>query len=164
MQAVLDGEKLELRRYRKRELLRYFIPTLELASAGTAIQVPTLEGPIRVLADPDMYIMVGVNADPYPMRRSSFEARYRETDGDTAVLADFLARQGWSRAAVRCCLPLRPYYVYAAPVNRVFQVYLEGYGAVLHGKPGDYYAVPAEDPAAPYIIQADIMEKSYAPD
>ncbi len=164
MQSVLDGRILELKRYRKKDVQRYRIASLALAPAGSVVTVPTLEGPVEIISGPDICVMVGPCRDVYPLSQACFQERYQIIPGDAVEMKPFLEQLGWGNAQAQCCKLRKPSRIFAAPVDRPFQVLVREHGAVIRGEAGDYYAVPEDAPDAPYIIQAHIMAQTYEPD
>ncbi len=163
MQSVpsLDMQPSEFRRYRKKNIPRHFIRSLDIAPAGTPILLHTLEGDMSITASDDQFVMIGPLMDVYPISREKCTRLYRPVAGLGSEVAPVLERYGWQQVPVSRCILAQESIVYAKRIDCPFRVYLPTYGVDLQGSAGDYYALPAEDGAAPYIIQGDIMGKTY---
>ena len=161
MNVHYDISRLQL--YRKKDLPRSCIKSLDVAQRGSKITLLTLEGPVEITAGPDTYIMVGPCADIYPITRQKFEDQYRLVPGDGAPIADLLRTYGWDPAMVSRCRLKKPSCIYARPVPFEFRVYVKEHDAFISGTAGDYYAVAAGDTRAenPYIIRSEVMDLTY---
>ena len=80
----LGFDKLALPRYRKKPLPLGFVRTEEVFPAGTPLAIRTLEGDAFTISGEDVYIMVGVQQEVYPIKRAKFEGSYKELTGDYA--------------------------------------------------------------------------------
>lgn len=146
----------ELPCYRKKDLLRHMIPSLDLAKAGETITLPTLEGDVAITAGEDTYVMIGPCRDVYPITRQRFSRQYQILPGPAE-----LEMPGMDPKKLRPCRLKILSCIYAKAVDRDFQVFVREHNAVITGRPGDFYAVSADQPDQPYIIQAEVMAKTY---
>lgn len=151
----------QLQRYRKRDLVRYMIPSLEIAPAGTALSLSTLEGGVTITAGEETLVMVGPCQDVYPVTRELFSQQYSTVPESVDAVKALADENGWELAKVSACRLKTLSYIYATAVDRDFSVYVKEHHATIYGNAGDYYAVSAQRPENPYIIQAEIMAKTY---
>ena len=70
----------ELRRYRKKPGVFGYVRSTDLFEAGTQFKIRTLEGDVYITGSEDIYIMIGLLGEVYPMEKSVFESRYKATD------------------------------------------------------------------------------------
>ena len=161
-----------MRLYRKRHLPLGYVRSLDVLAPGESAVVRTLEGDIDIRADEDIYIMIGILGEVYPIRREIFEVRYDATGENFRALATFeydptikrqLTHESIRLAThARCCMPSDETLIYARPLTRTTKVFtdwdLNGY---MLGKPGDYLAVRSDNPRDVYIIADDIFDKTY---
>lgn len=163
----------DMRQYVKRNLPVGYVKAGEVLPVGTPITVRTLEGDLELTVEEDLYIMIGIKGEAYPIRRERFESSYRVTgekysysedleylptikdraDGRTLVLTDYAG----------VCIPTQKVRIYARELTRRVKVFTawdkEKY---MLGKPGDYLAVRCDDLHDIYVVERDIFGKSYA--
>ena len=151
------------------------MPTDRIAAAGTKLAVKSLENEtgITIVADPDIYIMIGRRGEVYHIRRDKFLATYElteepldiftqmldfipvvETVSDGGYISiDEMARLCYPKTqAVICCQELKKR-------TRVFSKNSEQ--EYFLGRPGDYLAVRLDDITDIYVIQRDIFAETY---
>ena len=152
----------ELAIYRKKKISVHYIETLDIADDGKIIDVPTLEGIVKVKASRDQYIIVGPCNDIYPIPRKLFESKY-ETSGE--VLDDDIAEQirnlGWNHESLKKCRLSKDSFIYAKEVPYDFSVFVKHCNSFIYGKAGDFYAITFEEPENRYIIDSHVMKETY---
>lgn len=159
--AAVSFALSQLQRYRKRDLVRYMIPSLDIAPAGACVSLSTLEGEVTITTGEDTLVMIGPCQDVYPISRQLFQRQYAISPETTDAVAELAERYGWPGEKFSSCRLKAFSYIYATAVDRDFSVYVKEHRATIYGKAGDYYAVSAQQPENPYIIQAQVMEKTY---
>jgi phosphoglycolate phosphatase len=178
---LVYSDKLNLdlaaqKRYRKKEIPIGFARSIDVFQAGTELIVRTIEGDTYITADPDIYIMVGVRQEVWPIRREKFEASYRERDGAYIPDERFITEshyeptvkdriQGDSVSLLpytRSCVPTGDIMIYAKELDKRTKVFtswnMEGY---MFGDVGDYLAVRSDDPSDAYVIERSIFIETY---
>lgn len=151
----------QLCRYQKKDLLRYVIASTDIAPQGTAISLSTLEGEVVVTAGEDTLVMVGPCQDVYPVTRGLFSQQYKIVSDSVDAVESLACRYGWDSKKLSPCRLKTLSYIYATAVDRDFSVYVKEHRATIYGKAGDYYAISPHRSDSPYIIQADVMAKTY---
>ena len=170
-----EKEILEMDRYRKKRISWAFVPTDRIAAAGTKLAVKSLENEtgITIVADPDIYIMIGRRGEVYHIRRDKFLATYEPTEEPLDIFTqmldfipvvetvsdggyisiDEMERLCYPKTqAVICCQELKKR-------TRVFSKNSEQ--EYFLGRPGDYLAVRLDDITDIYVIQRDIFAETY---
>lgn len=156
--------------YQKRPLVAGYIPSMELYPEGTELCVRTLEADLNVTASPDIYIMLGVFGEAYPIRKESFEASYEITNREPEICAeyeptvivkeDFATQKLLSKA--KGCIPEKGVPIFAKKLTRALKLYtLWDEDNYMYGRPGDYVAVRQDNPKDVYIIMGKVFEKTY---
>jgi len=166
--APIDTKGLPL--YRKSPLVFGYIPSLELYPEGTELCVRTLEADLNVTAGPEIYLMIGVFGEVYPIRKEKFDASYEITElapeisaeyEPTVIVADEAETQKLIPKA-RGCIAKAGTPIYAKRLTKALKIYTmwdeENY---MYGRQGDYVAVRSDDPKDVYIIMGKIFEKTY---
>ncbi|MDR1912641.1 MAG: DHH family phosphoesterase [Helicobacteraceae bacterium] len=159
-------------RYRKLPILVGFVKTTDIFPEGAPICVRTLEGDVDTKTRKDIFLMIGVDGEIYPIERSNFEKSYD-------VLSDqYICRNEYEPTIInlrsgekssilpfaQSCLPKAQTIIRAAPLKKETKVFTrwdtEKY---FMGRIGDYLAAPCDDPSDIYIIKRDIAHKTYEP-
>jgi hypothetical protein len=151
----------QLQQFRKKDLIRYVIPSLDIAPEGSVISLPTLEGEVTISAGEETLVMIGPCRDLYPVTATLFSQQYRIISGSAENVADLVRHMGWNPEFLRPCRLKVSSYVYAKAVDQDFRVFVREHNTSLYGKAGDYYVVNVDRPNQPYIIQADVLAQTY---
>ncbi len=159
-----------MERYIKKQIVLGYVPSTDIVPDGGEIFIRMLEADLTVKSSPDIYLMIGVSGEVYPIKREVFSKRYTCCDElpvtDTEYPPTVIDRgAGRSR-------PLTPYMkgcrtndssaVNARRLTRYTKVFTEwnkdGY---LYGTPGDFLAARIDDDTDFYIIKQNIFLKTY---
>jgi phosphoglycolate phosphatase len=170
----MDTNKLA--KYRKKAIPIGFVRSIDVFPIGTELLIRTLEGDTHVMADPDIYIMIGIDQGAWPIKRVKFEASYRELDSPYKQDEQFKCENGYEPTVkdriqseaksllpfVRSCVPTGESIIYAIKLERRTKVFtpwnLEGY---MFGGIGDYLEIRSDDIKDAYVIEESIFHKTY---
>ena len=157
-------------KYKKNKIPVGFVVSTDIFKDGTPMLIRTLEGDAEAEASDDVYLMIGIYGEVYPITAEKFKRNYElypgsfQSDFDYSptvknkVTGDSVELAGYAKA----CISTGNTYIYAAPLTRKTKIFTgwnpEGY---MSGKPGDYIAVRADDHNDVYIIQKDIFAITY---
>ncbi|MCL2676055.1 MAG: recombinase RecJ, partial [Firmicutes bacterium] len=166
----------EFERYEKLKIPVGFVRTTDIFPEGTGMIVRTLEGDTPVTSGQDIYIMVGIRQEIYPIKRAKFEASYKELDGEYRVIPQLLPENHYKPAVknslegiteqierfIRPCVSIGEVKILAKQIPKDTKVFTtwnpEGY---MFGKAGDWLAIRADDPNDIYIIENTIFKIIY---
>ncbi len=152
----------ELNLYRKNRVEVHYLESLDIAGEGTEIVIPTLEGDVKVNSSRERYIMIGPCNDIYPIRRELFEKRYDVLpDEPVSIDAGVITGLGWNLDCVKKCRLKNDVFIYAREVPTAFKVHVKHSDSDIYGEAGDYYVVSCEDTENAYIIDREVMRKTY---
>ena len=166
--APLDETGLLL--YQKRPLVLGYIPTLEMYPEGTELCVRTLEADLHVTAGPDIYLMIGVFGEVYPIQREKFERSYEVTDRQPEICAEYeptvIVKEEVEPQKLllkaKGCIAKAGIPILTKQLTKALKLYTmwdeENY---MYGRPGDYVAMRQGNPTDVYIIMGRIFEKTY---
>lgn len=158
--AIYEIEELNL--YKKKKLIINYICSLDIALKDNEILIPTLEGNVKILASEEQYIMIGPLNDIYPIPKALFESRYQIVDSIISVdVKQCIENLGWNVEKIKSCQIKQDSFVYAKELASDIDVFVKHCDSFIHGKKGDYYAVSYEDTNNIYIINHDVMKKTY---
>ncbi len=160
----------EFTHYRKKSFELGFVRAADVAPDGSEIAVRTLEGDVDVTVREDVYIMINVNGEIYPIKQEKFEHSYRVIDKPYVYPGEYPPTVINNAAAER--LPLLPYAkscmsvggdgIYAKEITGRVKIFtMWDQEKYYLGRPGDWLAVRADDPSDVYVIEKGIFEKTY---
>jgi phosphoglycolate phosphatase len=165
---AIDFGKLPL--FRKRARPVGFARSAEIFPDKTKITVRTLEGDIDTVSGEDVYLMVGIQGEVYPILRDKFEKSYAVTGGRYEETWEYppevIHRSTGERRSILpftyACLPRGEKLVRAKPVERDTKVFsywdLEKY---FYGMRGDFLVANEGDYGDCYIVRRNIFFDSY---
>ena len=126
---------------------------------------------MTVTPDPDIYLMVGVIGEIYPITRGKFEKKYAVCEGTPDVSAYYYppsARIGQNRSGrqlaeyLHGCKASGNSEIIAVKLNNFTKLYsLWDQEHYMYGNIGDYRAHPVNDENDLYIIRGDIFSLTY---
>ena len=164
----LDTEAMS--RYQKRPVTLGYVPTLALAESGSEIRVRTLEGDVDILASDDVYIMIGIQGEVYPIERAVFDASYDTTDAPITLIAEYIPRVYLNASEQNFeileramgCIANSRVCVLATPTEKPTKVFTKWHDAgYFAGQPGDYLVMKESDPNDVYLVKGDIFDRLY---
>ena len=159
-------------RYRKKNIPVGCVLSTDIFESGAPVLLRTLEGDSEIVASDDIYIIVGILGEVYPIKAEKFNRNYKITGG--ALVTDYCYSPTVRNRAsgevkelsdlTRPCVALGEVAIYSRPIERNTKIFTswnkEGY---MLGKPGDYIAVRSDDINDIYIIREDIFDMTYEP-
>ena len=158
-------------RFRKKEVVLGYVPTDVLSPDGEDIHIRMLEGDMTVTPDPNIYLMIGVIGEVYPITREKFEKKYVRCEGAPDVSGYYYppsARIGQNKTIIqfaeylRGCKASGNSEILAVKLNNFTKLYsLWDQEHYMYGNIGDYLAHPANDENDLYIIRGDIFAQTY---
>ena len=174
-QPVLDLDTFK--RCRKRDIPVGFACSANIFPEGSELVVRTLEGDTFITAGRDIYIMIGIRQEVWPIKRAKFEASYRVLDGPYMPDKRFLNQDRYEPTVkervegrsisilpfAKSCVPTGETAVLVKKLTRRTKVFTswnrEGY---MFGDSGDYLAVREDDLNDVYVIEKDIFNATYS--
>jgi len=157
-------------KYKKRKIPVGFVLSTDIFDEGTPMLIRSLEGDAEAEASKDIYLMIGILGEIYPITAEKFNKTYTLTDAQ--IETDFnyspVATNKITSESIeivsfaKSCVAKGEIYIYAMPVTRKTKVFTDwnkdGY---MLGEPGDYIAIRSDAHNDVYIIQQDIFKKTY---
>lgn len=164
------AELSEFSRYKKKRFSVGFVRAAELAAPGREVMIRTLEGDIDVTVTEDLYIILNVNGEIYPIRRDKFERSYQCTDAPYEYPGEYapniIDNATGERISLlpyaRSCVSVGGDGIYAKELTGRVKVFTAWDPEKYYlGRPGDYLAVRADDVSDLYVIEGGIFAKTY---
>lgn len=156
--------------YKKLPVTVGFAKTTDFAPEGTVLIVRTLEGNVTINSDPNIYIMIGVEGEIYPIDKGVFEASYQVLDEPYQINAEYKPRVRNKRTEevyflsdfAKPCVNIKENKILAKQLSVTTKLFTKWYcDDYMLGNAGDYLAVKLDGNNDAYIIKKDIMEKTY---
>jgi phosphoglycolate phosphatase len=158
--------------YKKRPIPVGYVKSTDLFPDGTKITIRTLEGDIDTSTGRNIYLMIGIQGEVYPILREKFESSYkpldeayrRQTEYTPTILNRATGERAELLAAAKVCEPKDTKLVRAGALEKDTKVFshwdTERY---FYGSKGDYLAANEGDYGDCYVIKGDIFMNSYEP-
>jgi len=163
----------EMKHYVKKEVKVGYVEAIKLAKPGSTVKIRTLEGDVEVTVKDDVYIIIGVEGEIYPITKKKFEASYRQDADDyvytgeypPAVIDIVSAERIPILTHAKSCIAKGGSGIYARKLEGRVKVFTSWDPDNYYlGVPGDYLAVRADDHSDIYVIAAGIFDKTYMAD
>jgi phosphoglycolate phosphatase len=179
----LDTDDGSFKKYVKFKTPLGFVVTSDLFASGSPLVIRTLEGDEETQSGDDVYLMLGLFREIYPIKYEKWDNSYMLTDemfanetdelelikGDRDYVPRVINKTTGEVAelsqivnAAQSCVAKGEIFIYARPLEKPTKVFttwnLDGY---MYGEPGDLLAVRSDDPNDVYIIHKKIFVKTY---
>lgn len=160
----------QMKRYQKKKTRLGVVRTSDFLNEGTPILVRTLEGDMECVSGQDLYIMIGIDGEVYPIRQEKFNHSYEFTDGEPEytceqepVIHNNITGEAYSLVPhIMTCQPRGEYHIYARPLAQSTKVFTQwDRYKYLKGAKGDYIAVREDDLSDVYTIERSVFFRSY---
>lgn len=160
----------EMSTYKKKSVILGYMKSTDIIPAGTEIQIRMLEADLSITASDDIYIMIGIEGEVYPVEKSRFDRSYTTTDApldvDFEYMPTIIDRETNSIKTlmpyVRGCVSGDSAQIYAKKLTRTTKVFTEwDKTSYMLGNPGDYLVVRCDNTSDAYIIRNKIFNKTY---
>lgn len=160
----------QFKRYRKLSGIYGYVPSTEILPIGTNFKIRTLEGDVFVTSDPNIYILIGIMGEAYPIEKDRFEKRY------TATQSPFEKEFEYFPSVINLkenkAVGLMPYakqcisgggsVIFAKPLEKFTKVFTKwDYENYMSGNKDDMIACPENDSSDFYVIKKEIFELTY---
>lgn len=165
-----EAKVTDMELYKKCRVPLGMVKAEDVLEAGTPVLIRTLEGDIDTVISDDIYIMIGILGEVYPIKKEKFEDSYSMTnepyqivlkynpviknriDGNIYDLIHY----------ARACIPKKESLVYAKQLEKGVKVFTawdkEKY---MRGEKGDFLAVRPDDHHDIYVIDKEIFYQTY---
>ena len=167
-----DADISDAKIYQKKSLSLGYVKGTDMFPAGTKVCVRTLEGDLDVLIQDDIYIMIGILGEVYPIKKEKFERSYQCIEKHYSFCGEYEpnikdvaeAKNVSLIPYAKACVSTGEVYIYAKELKHRIKVFTawdeEKY---MVGKEGDYLAVRKDDLHDIYVIEQNIFAETYEP-
>ena len=118
----------------------------------------------------DLFIMIGIDGEVYPIRQKKFEHSYEFTDGEPEydseyepVIYNMITDEEYHLTPyMKTCQTKGISYIYAKQLKQSVKIFTQwDQSKYLKGSKGDYLAVRGDDFNDVYIIEKSVFLRSY---
>ena len=164
----MDTSDMEL--YIKKSVPVGYVIATDVLKAGTPILIRTLEGDVDQIISDDLYLMVGIEGEVYPIREEKFKSSYELTDLQPEFETDYIPTihdtiygESYSlKDYIRPCIATGKTRIYAKKLNHMVKVFTAWDPDKYYlGNPGDFIVVREDDPHDIYVVRGSIFDKTY---
>jgi len=160
-----------MKRYRKLPIEVGFAKISDLFKTGTKLTIRTMEGDIDLSAEEDVYVMIGIEGEIYPIKKGKFEKNYKVLDKKYEQVSEYqptvIDRYSGEKHSIlehaKTCVPIDEKIIRAQQIKKRTKVFtnwdMEKY---FSGVPGDFLSANETDFNDCYIVNERIFYKTYA--
>lgn len=165
-----NADICKMDKYIKNKLVVGVVETTDVLKEGTPIIVRTLEGDLETIVSKNLYIMIGINGEVYPITKEKFNSSYQLTDNISDISWEYEPRirniidgnvyklGGY----IKNCVATGDTYIYAKELTKKIKVFTNwDENSYLRGLEGDYIAVRSDDIKDVYVVEKTIFYKTY---
>ncbi len=159
-----------MRIYKKLPISVGFAKSTDVFPGGTRITIRTLEGDVDTITDDDVYLMIGIKGEVYPIKKARFEASYNvpeqpytsKQEYAPAILNRFTGERREITSYAQTCVPTDEKLVRAKALTKPAKVFTEWDAEKYYtGDVGDWLVANEGNYDDCYIVRNDIFEMSY---
>lgn len=163
----------KLRRYRKKPGVYGYVKSTDIAGAGTEFKIRTLEGDVFITARSDIYIMIGIQGEVYPLETKVFDKKYTPLDEPFTGEFEYPPSVVDVNAGKSCnlmpmarkCRSGAGGVILARELDKFTKVFTAwNYEAYMAGAAGDMLCYTEGDSRDVYVVKKEIFERVYESD
>ncbi|MCL1823053.1 MAG: DHH family phosphoesterase [Oscillospiraceae bacterium] len=166
-----DIDTASMTKYIKKRIPKGFVVSSEVFPENTPLMIRTLEGDSNIRASADIYLMIGILGEVYPIKKEKFHSYYVLCDEEVNISEEIYTptvkneTTGEVRELIpymNSCISTGEAPIFAKVLTRDTKVFTDwnpnGY---MYGKAGDYLALKCDDINDVYIIEHNIFNLTY---
>ena len=168
--ADYDIDVSDMAKYVKIPVTVGYAKASDILKPGTPILIRTLEGDVDQVVEDDLYLMIGIEGEVYPIRKEKFERTYALTDEEPLIETDYppvikdtvYGNTYQLEEYMRPCVATGESVIYAKKLTSPVKVFTawdkEKY---YRGEIGDYLVARTDDLHDMYIVRSNIFDRTY---
>lgn len=142
----------------------------EFLKEGAPILVRTLEGDVDLIVEKDLYFMIGIEGEVYPIRKEKFERTYRIVEEEPEFVMEYAptVRNNIDGEVykllehMRTCVAKGTTKIYARPLEKNVKVFTAwDENKYYRGNIGDFIVCREDDIHDIYVVRSDIFYRIY---
>ena len=160
----------KLCRYRKKPGFYGYVKSTDIAGEGVDFKIRTLEGDVFITGRSDIYIMIGIQGEAYPVETRVFDRKYTPLDepftGDFEYppsVVDVAAGKSCELLPLaRKCRSGQGGIILARPLEKFTKVFTSwNYESYMAGAAGDMLCYTDGDSRDVYVVKREIFDEVY---
>ncbi len=170
-----EADLSQMKLYEKAKVPLGYVKICDVVDIGTPITIRTMEGDMALTAEEDLYVMIGVKGEVYPIRKAKFEMSYAvldrvynfeedviENDYTPTIQNRMTGENMLLTKYAGCCVSTGNVKIYVRPLERGVKVFTSWDKSMyMLGQKGDYLAVRSDDLHDVYVIEKNAFAISY---
>lgn len=170
-----EADLSQMKLYEKAKVPLGFVKICDVVDIGTPITIRTMEGDMALIAEEDLYVMIGVKGEVYPIRREKFEMSYSvldraynfeedviENDYTPTIQNRMTGQNMLLTQYAGCCVSSGNVKIYIRPLEQGVKVFTSWDKSMyMLGQKGDYLAVRSDDMHDVYVIEKNAFAITY---
>lgn len=170
-----EADLSQMKLYEKVKVPLGYVKICDVVDIGTPITIRTMEGDMSLIAENDLYVMIGVKGEVYPIRREKFEQSYSvldrvynfeedviENDYTPTIQNRMTGQNMLLTKYAGCCVSSGNVKIYIRPLERGVKVFTAWDKSMyMLGQKGDYLAVRSDDVHDIYVIEKNAFAITY---
>jgi len=166
-------DKSGAKSYRKIPAKVGYVKATDFLPVGESIVVRTLEGDLKIEVDEDIYIMIGVKGEIYPIKEEKFLKGYKKVDEPYNLVLEYHPRAKINSLGTsydlmnyaKTCYTTGTSYIFARQLEKGVKIFTEwDRECYMLGEVGDYIAARQDDLSDMYVIEKNIFGMTYEED
>ena len=169
--TTLDTSDMSM--YTKKEQKLGVIKLTDVFPVGSPVEIRTLEGDINVNIADDMYLMIGIEGEIYPISEEKLNASYQRTGFNFQGHFEYEPSiRNLQSEEIKRVMPFAKTVISPSGTSRIYAKVLDHNVKLFtawdedkyySGGPGDYIAVREDDPHDIYVISGRLFDDLYRP-
>lgn len=159
-----------MKRYEKKKIKIGVVPTLDFLKEGTPILIRTMEGDMECVSADDLFIMIGIDGEVYPIRQEKFVHSYEFVEGSPEYVSEYqptiynnITGEAYNLVPfMKACQAKGTSYIYAKQLQKPVKLFTQwDKSKYIKGSKGDYLAIREDDFSDIYVIEKSVFLRSY---
>ena len=167
-ETTLDTSDMKM--YEKKQQRLGYVELSQVFPLDTEVMIRTLEGDINLRIEKDIYLMIGIEGEVYPIKKEKLESSYLYSDEpfdktfeyEPSITEVMTAERKGVLKYAHSVLSTGSVKIYAKPLTEHVKLFTswdeERYNS---GEPGDYIVVREDDPHDIYVINKRLFDDLY---
>ncbi|MDE6615000.1 MAG: DHH family phosphoesterase [Lachnospiraceae bacterium] len=160
----------EMEKYQKKDVVIGVASASGFIKEGTPILVRTLEGDVNLKVEEDLYFMIGIEGEVYPIRKEKFDKTYKYVEGSPDMVMEYAPTVRDNICGnvyqlikyMKTCVATGKSMVYAKELETNVKVFTSWDETKYYcGMKGDFLVVREDDKHDIYVVRRDIFFKTY---
>ncbi|MDD7403391.1 MAG: DHH family phosphoesterase [Butyribacter sp.] len=163
-------DRTELKPYYKKAIPVGVAIATDFLPEGIPVLVRTLEGDVDIVVEKDIYFMIGIEGEVYPIKKDKFERTYRYVDDTPEFMMEYAptVRNNIDGEVyklldhMRSCVATGTSKIYAKPLEKNVKIFTAwDENKYYRGKIGDFIVMREDDIHDIYVVRRNIFFKTY---